>query len=60
LETFSLEAEFAEGDVLKDRHRKNGVGLREHHAGSGAQQIEDELGLEDVVWRASMTVAACP
>src|SRR6202158_1096053 len=37
----------AERDVLIDRHRKRRR-LLEHHADAGAQQIEVELGVEDV------------
>src|SRR6185437_600179 len=36
-----------ERDVLIDRHRKRRR-LLEHHADSGAQQIEVELGIEDI------------
>src|SRR6202167_1155541 len=37
----------AEGDVLIDRHRKRRR-LLEHHADARAQQIEIELGVEDI------------
>src|SRR5581483_1424985 len=37
----------AEGDVLVDRHRERRR-LLEHHADAGAQQVEVELGIEDV------------
>src|SRR5436309_8365305 len=37
----------AEGNVFVDRHRERRR-LLEHHADAGAQQIEVELGIEDV------------